>query len=175
MAAGSGGEEVDLTTLLNIMVVLVSFLMFSAMFSKTAIQELNMPPNSAGGSADPNKDQPVVIEVMLRKSGLEISDGKTITDSVPLLADGSYNTLDLSARLKRLKDQHVDKKDVILLMEPDIEYSSMIEVMDAVKFVKMRAPGRDNQTRSMTITLFPNVTVGDAPPEGDMRSAGEMQ
>lgn len=169
MAGGGGGEEVDLTTLLNIMVVLVSFLMFSAMFSKTAIQELNMPPNSAGGPADPNKDQPIVIEVMLRKNGLAISDGKTVTDAIPLLADGTYNTLDLSARLKKLKDQHMDKKDVILLMEPDIEYETMIEVMDAVKFVKLRAPGRDNQTKSMTITLFPNVTVGDAPPLGDMQ------
>jgi biopolymer transport protein ExbD len=169
MAGGSGGEEVDLTTLLNIMVVLVSFLMFSAMFSKTSIQELNMPPNSAGGPADPNKDQPVVIEVMLRKNGLEISNGKVISDSIPLLADGSYNTLDLSARLKKLKDQHMDKKDVILLMEPDVEYDDMIQVMDAVKFVKMRAPGRDNVTKSMTITLFPNVTVGDAPPAGDMQ------
>jgi biopolymer transport protein ExbD len=163
MAAGSGGEEVDLTTLLNIMVVLVSFLLLSAIFAKTTIQELNMPPNSAGGAADPDKEQPIVIEVMLRKNGLEIGDGKTITDHIPLLANGDYNTPDLSARLKLLKDQHMEKKDVILLMEPDIEYSTMIQVMDAVKFVNMRAANHEEGAPVLTITLFPNVKVGDAP------------
>jgi biopolymer transport protein ExbD len=152
-------EELELTTLLNIMVVLVSFLLLSAVFSRITIQELNMPPQ-AGGPAEPRKDIPLVIEVMLRKDGLEIGNGKEITDRLPMLND-KYDTAALSQKLKLLKDLNPGKRDVILLLEPDIGYASMISVMDALKFVEIRGPNEHSQR--MRITLFPNVTVGDAP------------
>jgi biopolymer transport protein ExbD len=53
-------DELELTTLLNILVVLVSFLLLSAVFSKITIQELNMPPRQR--PAEVGKDAlPVVI------------------------------------------------------------------------------------------------------------------
>ena len=153
-------EELELTTLLNILVVLVSFLLLSAVFSKITIQELNMPPQ-ASGPAEAGKDAlPVVIEVMLRKDGLEIGNGKEVTDRLPKL-DDKYDTAALSQKLKLLKDQNPGKRDVILLVEPDIGYSSMIGVMDALKFVEVRGPREGSPP--LRITLFPNVTVGDAP------------
>ena len=152
-------EELELTTLLNIMVVLVSFLLLSAVFSKITIQELNMPPQ-ASGPAEARKDAPVVIEVMLRKDGLEIGNGKEVTDRLPKV-DDKYDTAALSQKLKLLKDQNPGKRDVILLVEPDIGYATMIGVMDALKFVEVRGPREGSQR--LRITLFPNVTVGDAP------------
>ena len=153
-------DELELTTLLNILVVLVSFLLLSAVFSKITIQELNMPPQ-ASGPAEARKDAlPVVIEVMLRKDGLEIGNGKEVTDRLPKV-DDKYDTAALSQKLKRLKDQNPGKRDAILLVEPDIGYSTMIAVMDALKFVEIRGPREGSQR--LRITLFPNVTVGDAP------------
>lgn len=161
MAASSpDSEEVDLTTLLNILVVLVSFLILSAVFSKVTIQELNMPAQAGGNAPPTNTPPPVVIEVFLRKSGLEIGNGKTVTDRIPMLGD-RYDTATLSRKLKALKDQYMSKKDAILLMEPDIDYATMIEVMDALKFVKVPAPREGSP--ALTVILFPNVTVGDAP------------
>ena len=153
-------EELELTTLLNIMVVLVSFLLLSAVFSKITIQELNMPPQ-ASGPAEARKDAlPLVIEVMLRQDGLEIGNGKEVTDRLPKVND-KYDTATLSQKLKLLKDQNPGKRDAILLVEPDIGYASMIAVMDALKFVEVRGPREGSQR--LRITLFPNVTVGDAP------------
>jgi biopolymer transport protein ExbD len=153
-------EELELTTLLNILVVLVSFLLLSAVFSKITIQELNMPPQ-ASGPAEARKDPlPLVIEVMLRRDGLEIGNGKEVTDRLPKV-DDKYDTAALSQKLKLLKDQNPGKRDAILLVEPDIGYASMIAVMDALKFVEIRGPREGSQR--LRITLFPNVTVGDAP------------
>ena len=153
-------EELELTTLLNILVVLVSFLLLSAVFSQITIQELNMPPQ-AGGPAEANQGSPpVVIEVMLRKDALEIGNGKDVTDRLPKV-DDKYDTAALSQKLKLLKDQNPQKGDVILLMEPDIDYATMIGVMDALKFVEVRGPREGS--RFLRIALFPNVTVGDAP------------
>jgi biopolymer transport protein ExbD len=153
-------EELELTTLLNILVVLVSFLLLSAVFSKITIQELNMPPQ-ASGPAEARKDPlPLVIEVMLRRDGLEIGNGREVTDRLPKV-DDKYDTAALSQKLKLLKDQNPGKRDAILLVEPDIGYASMIAVMDALKFVEIRGPREGSQR--LRITLFPNVTVGDAP------------
>jgi biopolymer transport protein ExbD len=153
-------DELELTTLLNILVVLVSFLLLSAVFSQITIQELNMPPQGSG-PVEPGKAVPVVIEVMLRKDGLEVGDGKAVTDRLPKLGD-RYDTAALSQKLKLLKDQNPGKRDVILLVEPDIGYAAMIAVMDALKFVEVPALREASRQRAR-IALFPNVTVGDAP------------
>jgi biopolymer transport protein ExbD len=153
-------EELDLTALLNVLVVLVSFLLLSAVFSKITIQEINMPP-LASSPAEARKDAlPLVIEVMLRKDGLEIGDGKDVTDRLPKAGD-RYDTALLSQKLKLLKDQSPGKRDAILLVEPDVDYAAMIGVMDALKFVEVKAPREGSPP--LRITLFPNVTVGDAP------------
>ena len=152
-------DELELTTLLNILVVLVSFLLLSAVFSQITIQELNMPPQ-ASGPAEAGKDVPAVIEVMVRKDGLEIGNGKEVTDRLPKL-DEKYDTAALSQKLKLLKDRNPGKRDAILLVEPDIGYAAMIGVMDALKFVEVRGPREGSQR--IRVTLYPNVTVGDAP------------
>jgi biopolymer transport protein ExbD len=151
-------KDLELTTLLNILIVLVAFLLLSAVFSKITIQELTMPPQGGGASPAVNKP-PVTIEVIIRKNALEIGDGKLVTDTIPKVGE-EYDIKELSKRLKLLKDNNMDKKDVILLIEPDIDYATMIGVMDGVKFVSFVSAKND---KKMTITLFPNVTVGDAP------------
>ena len=153
-------KELELTTLLNIMVVLVSSLLLSAVFSKVTIQELNMPPEG-GGPAVQNAKPQVTIEVILRKGALEISNGKEVTDTIPKAGD-QYQLTQLSAKLKELKDANLDKKDALLLIEPDIDYATVISVMDAMKFAKVVSTA-DPEAGPLTISLFPSVTVGDAP------------
>jgi biopolymer transport protein ExbD len=117
-----------------------------------------MPPQGGGAAPAVNKP-PVTIEVVIRKNALEIGDGKLVTDTIPKVGE-EYDIKELSKRLKLLKDNNMDKKDVILLIEPDIDYATMISVMDGVKFVSFVSAKND---KKMTVTLFPNVTVGDAP------------
>jgi biopolymer transport protein ExbD len=159
MAKRRKHEEVELevTTFLNLMVVLIPFLLLTAVFTKITIQELNLPTQSGGGAA-PLKP-PVVIEVMVRKNVLEIGDGKRVTTTVPK-KDGKYDYKKLSESLLLLKNENLDKEDVAVLMEPDIDYESLIAVMDAVKVSETYAPGQDKPTRTK---LFPQVSIGDAP------------
>ena len=65
-------KELELTTFLNVLVVLISFLLVTAVFSRLAIQELKLPA-AAGGevAAKPL----VIVEVIIRKKGIEIGDG----------------------------------------------------------------------------------------------------
>lgn len=151
-------HELDVTTFLNLMVVLIPFLLVTAVFSKITIQELNLPAQAAGG-ATPEKPL-VTIEVMVRKNGLEIGDGKVIHTIIPK-KDGKYDLVRLSDELSGLKDRYPEKEDAFVLLEQDIEYNDLIGVMDAVKVVET-VPATE-KIAAQTAVLFPEISIGDAP------------
>ena len=75
--------ELNITTFLNLMVVLVPFLLITAVFSRITIMELSLPTGE--GSSD-NK-QKLSIEVIVRQKGLEIGNGKQVLARFPLLKE----------------------------------------------------------------------------------------
>ena len=113
--------ELDITTFLNLMVVLIPFLLISAVFSRVTIMELSVP-TSAGGAVTNKPD--FAIEVIVRKAGLEIANGSSVEAAMPK-KDGGYDMKMLSDMLLRLKAQYPEKEDATILMEPDIEFESI--------------------------------------------------
>jgi biopolymer transport protein ExbD len=148
--------ELDVTTFLNLMVVLIPFLLISAVFSRVAIMELNVP-TVAGGPAS-NKPN-FAIEVIVREAGLEIANGSSVEASIPK-KDDQYDMEKLDQILTRLKAAYPDKDDATVLMEPDIEYDHLIRVMDAVRSSEVHEEGSDAVQK---VALFPNISIGDAP------------
>jgi len=146
----------DITTFLNLMVVLIPFLLISAVFSRVTIMELTVP-TSAGGSVvnAPN----FAIEVIVRKNGLEIANGSSVEAAFPK-KDGQYNMQMLYELLKRLKARYPEKDDATVLMEPDIEYDHLIQIMDAVRGAEVKTEGSEEVKK---MVLFPNISIGDAP------------
>ena len=148
--------ELDITTFLNLMVVLIPFLLIGAVFSRITIMELSVP-TSAGGSVlnTPN----FAIEVIVRNEGLEIANGSFVEAAIPK-KDDQYDMQMLHEILKRLKALYPEKDDATILMEPDIEYDHLIQIMDAVRGVEVQMEGSEEVEK---IVLFPNISIGDAP------------
>ena len=146
----------DVTTFLNLMVVLIPFLLISAVFSRITIMELNVP-TSAGGSASNTPN--FAIEVIVRKAGLEIANGRTVEVAIPK-KDDQYDMEMLSAMLMRLKTRFPEKEDATVLMEPEIEYDYLIQIMDAVRGSEVQVEGSEEVEK---IVLFPDISIGDAP------------
>ncbi|MEJ2033210.1 MAG: biopolymer transporter ExbD [Deltaproteobacteria bacterium] len=148
--------NLDITTFMNLMVVLVPFLLISAVFSRVTIMELSVPTASGGpGPSKPNFN----IEVIVRKAGLEIANGYSVEAAIPK-KDDQYDLKKLSEILVRLKADYPQKEDATVLMEPDIEYDYLIHVMDTVRgAVVSESTGEEVQN----MTLFPNISIGDAP------------
>ena len=146
----------DVTSFLNLMVVLIPFLLISAVFSRVTIMELDVP-TSAGGSASnaPN----FVIEVIVRKAGLEIGNGSTVEAAIPKKND-QYDMEMLSEMLLRLKARFPEKEDATVLMEPEIEYDYLIQIMDAVRGAELQVKGSEEVEK---MVLFPDISIGDAP------------
>ncbi len=146
----------NLIPMMDILTVLVIFLLITAIFTHITIMELNVP-TSAGGSAVnmPN----FAIEVIVRKAGLEIANGSSVEAAIPK-KDNRYDMEMLSEMLRRLKAQYPEKEDATVLVEPDIEYDYLIQIMDAVRGAEVRAEGSEEVTKTV---LFPKISMGDAP------------
>jgi biopolymer transport protein ExbD len=148
--------DLDITTFLNLMVVLVPFLLISAVFSRITILELSVP-TAAGGSAmvQPN----FTIEVIVRKAGLEIGNGASVVAAMPK-KDDEYDMETLREMLLRLKQDYPQKEDATVLMEPDIQYDHLIRIMDAVRETEVKAENGEGVAK---MALFPQISIGDAP------------
>ncbi len=66
----------------------------------------------------------------------------------------------LSELLVRLKAQFPEKEDATVLMEPNIEYDYMIQIMDAVRGAEIKSEESEEVEK---VILFPNISIGDAP------------
>ena len=149
--------ELNITSFLNLMVVLVPFLLITAVFSRITILELNLP-TGAGDASKADKPK-MTIEVIVRDQGLEIGNGKTIIARFPKVED-EYDIRTLSEYLIEIKSKNMDKKDATVLMEPEIEYASLVTIMDAVRVAEVV---QGDNPELQEIELFPSIAIGDAP------------
>jgi len=148
--------EIDVTTFLNLMVVLVPFLLITAVFSRLTIVELNLP-SSAGGPAS-NEDG-FRVEVVVREAGIEISNGSATIASIPKKED-EYDFETLSDFMVELKLEYPKHDAASVLMETQIPYDYLIQVMDIVRSVEV--PIEDTEEYEL-FALFSEISVGDAP------------
>jgi biopolymer transport protein ExbD len=160
-AASKEPPELDITTFLNLMVVLVPFLLITAVFSRITIVELDVPSGAGGATNKPK----VTIEVIIRKKGLEVSNGRSVIASMPIKG-GEYDLKTLSSTLQKIKKNYPDKTDATILMEEDILYDTMIKIMDVIRVAELPNPdviGADGKPEIQKAELFPDMSIGEAP------------
>ncbi len=145
--------ELDMTTFMNLMVVLVPFLLITAVFSRITIAELDLPSVNSTEPTTPT----FRVEVVVRQAGLEIMDGARVIAAIPKEGD-AYDLAKLSEYLVAIKREHPAKEDASVLLEPEIEYDHLIQVMDVVRSVETHEGGKTTRTN-----LFTAISIGDAP------------
>jgi biopolymer transport protein ExbD len=148
--------EIDVTTFLNLMVVLIPFLLITAVFSRLTIVELNLPSNANGAAQQPESFR---VEVIVREPGFEISNGQAIIATVPK-KDDEYDFEELSNMMVALKQDYPDLDSASVLMEPFIPYDYLIQVMDTVRTVEVPT---DVENEPELYALFSDISVGEAP------------
>ncbi len=152
--------EPDVTTFLNLMVVLVPFLLITAVFSRLTIVELSLP-SSAGGSS--SVEQSFRVEVIVRESFIEISNGTAIIATIPN-KDDEFDLQTLSGLIISLKQEYPEQEAASVLMEPYIPYDYLIQVMDIVRSVELPVASEDTDVQQYELyALFSEISVGDAP------------
>ena len=149
--------DLNITAFMNLMVILVPFLLITAVFSRLAILELNLPGSSTE-AVDP-QDQTFQLEVIVRQDKIEIGDrNQGLLGIYPNSEEGEYDYEALSVKLSELKDRYPEKTDASILLESEIAYDTLVQVMDRVRLAE--AIEDESIVRS---DLFPDISIGDAP------------
>jgi biopolymer transport protein ExbD len=147
-------EELNITAFMNLMVVLTPFLLITAVFSRTAILELNLP---GPGSANDDPPPELALEITVRDQRIEIGDRATGPLKVLENDEQGYRFAALTSFLEQIKGRFPDKVDATLLVEPQVSYDTLVQVMDAVR----TAPVQDGLL-TVEGELFPEIAIGDA-------------
>ena len=149
--------ELNITSFMNLMVILVPFLLITAVFSRLAVLELNLPTSQVEDQEPPEPE--FMLEITVREAAIEVGDRNqgmlTNIDS----EGEEYNLEKLSEYLVEVKDKFPTKTDATLLLESDISYEVLVQVMDTVRVVEKL----DDQEQIYKAELFPEISIGDAP------------
>lgn len=148
-------EELNITAFMNLMVILVPFLLITAVFSRMTVLELNLPGLHDKQNAD--KKVKLSLELVLKNDGFDIEDA-----NIGLIKhfDRTNNTTDwnkFSNIMLEIKRRFPETKDITLLVEPDVPYKTLIHTMDHVRSAVV-AQGASTET----VQLFPNISIGNA-------------
>ncbi len=148
--------ELNITAFMNLMVILVPFLLITAVFSRLAILELNLP----GSSTEPANPQELVfqLEVIVREGQIVVGDRNIGALGIYPNTSKGYDYEALSAKLSEIKRSYPDKTDAAILLEADIPYDTLVQVMDRVRIEE-----KIEDQRIIHNDLFPDISIGDAP------------
>jgi biopolymer transport protein ExbD len=151
--------DINLTSMIDMMTILVFFLLIHGGFIRLAILELNLPAAQSVPSEEPPTFQ---LEITVRKTGIEVGDRTAGMLSRIEKTDEDYDFAKLTDFLTKIKKQFPDKVDATLLLEADVPYEVLVSVMDRVRV----AEARDETIgagRLIKTELFPEISIGDAP------------
>src|SRR5688500_6115593 len=115
--------ELMLVPMIDIFTVLVTFLLMTAVFSRITILQLELPSANATSAGPPPAFR---LEVIVRHEGLELTNGKELIATLPMV-NGQYDLKTLSSMALELKRQYAGANDASVLMERDIQYDHLIQ------------------------------------------------
>ena len=149
--------HLEITAFINLIVVLVPFLLSTAVFSRLAVIDLTLPAQSSG--VEQIKDGNLQLEVIIRPGALEVNDriGGALVAPIPDTATGP-DVKTLAGVIYQLKVKFPDKAEATILAQPDTPYDTLVHVMDAVRITNTAQGGK-----VVKAELFPNISIGDAP------------
>jgi len=147
--------ELNITAFMNLMVVLVPFLLMTAVFNHITILDLNLPEL---GKPNPSDKPPTFeLRVTIREQAMFMTISQ-VAKPVPIkMLRNEHNYFLLKQILLQVKAEHPDQTSIIILAEKNTPYDHLIQVMDAARSFRTSHEGK-----MVDAELFPNISIGDA-------------
>lgn len=133
-----GEKELQITAFMNLMVVLIPFLLITAVFARMTAIELNVPPESSTPSTVQQKsadttppDFSLVVSIM--EDEISIINKDATLGAFKKDAKGQYDFQGVSKLLQNLKQEFPEEKSATILSSPSVQYKTLVETIDAVR------------------------------------------
>jgi biopolymer transport protein ExbD len=149
--------HLEITAFINLIVVLVPFLLSTAVFTRLSVIDLALPAQT-NGQLEQLKAEDLKLEIVVRADALEVGDRiGGLIQRIPSTATGP-DVRALQTLMQQIKTRFPDKADATVLAEPNTPYDTLVRVMDVV-----RAGHLAQGDKLVKADLFPNISIGDAP------------
>jgi biopolymer transport protein ExbD len=153
--------ELDITSFMNLMIVLVPVLLMMMVFSRITVLELALP--QLGEANEQNidvKDQRLELVVRADNIAVYYPQGYLVKELA--VTEQGYDYPALQMVLRQIKqtliNKNIDKKAATLLLEENIPYQVIVALMDTTRSYP------DVLIASVVdAELFPEISLGDAP------------
>jgi biopolymer transport protein ExbD len=145
--------DLNLTPIMNVFIIVIPFLLLTAVFAKTAIIDIYLPQEGQGGGGGGSSEQKI-LAIKVTKTGFEIGGvggGARIG-----LKDNALDFKGLNEELVRIKDRAPSQEEVILLFDQETSYDIVVKVMDAARETTVEKDGVKRRR-----LLFPAVSLGE--------------
>lgn len=154
--------DVDVTSFINLVVVLIPVLLMGMVLSHITVLDIKLPDIAAASSAQ--QEPPAQLELLVRADYFDINyPAGTRLKRIEKTPQGKYDYESLKRHLQEVKrqlaEQGIEKRDINVLSEKTTDYQTLVTVMDSVRFYKAVIG-----TSLVNAELFPDVALGDAPP-----------
>lgn len=142
--------DLDLLPIMNLFMVLIPFLLLSAVFVKIAVIDIYLPQPSTATTKNGGKKPLEMLTIHITNKGFAFSG---LGKSLPKInkRDGNYDFSALTKSLQGLKQQYPESGEVILLFMANTPYETVVKTMDS---------SRETVQNKETIKLFPTVSIG---------------
>lgn len=152
--------ELDITSFMNLMIVLVPVLLLTLTFTQLAVHELELPELTGGSLA--SAESQAELEVVVDDNGFSIyyPDRRSLLQQLPMIenesGDMAYDFTRLTAVMQEVKNQLSDRREVVVLAAEDLNYQNLVSTMDAVKSYRTVVAAS-----VVEVELFPEISLGD--------------
>lgn len=156
--------ELEVTAFINVIVVLVPFLLSTAVFTRLSVVELSLPAQSAG--VEQLKVDDLKLEVVIRPDALDVGDRiGGLIQRIPAKSATEHDLAALSTLMQAIKTKFPDTTTATVLAQPDTPYEMLVQVMDAVRetLPPPHVKGQPAPPEVARSVLFPDISIGDAP------------
>jgi len=152
--------ELNITAFMNLMVVLIPFLLLTAVFSQVSVLKLDLP-GSASDSEQVIDEEQLNLEVIIRAERLVLAERRAgVLAEFPATETELQNSFKLlNEKLQEVKARREDMRAISILAEADTPYDLIIQTMDAVRVIPPLT------TDELPGELFPDISLGSAPPD----------
>lgn len=152
--------ELDITSFMNLMIVLVPVLLLSMVFSQITVLDIRLP--QTGNAAEKNDLKNQQLELVIREEQMRLFYPAGVLLKQFPSSEGAQDFRNLAIYLKELKrtlqQKDVEKRDIIILSEPEINYQTIVSAMDTVRSFEAVVAAA-----VVDAELFPAISLGDAP------------
>jgi biopolymer transport protein ExbD len=129
---GHAGEtELNLTAVMNVFLILIPFLLLTAVFVKISVLELSLPSlDKKAASAINQEPKSVVLNVLrIQETGFEL---KSPEMKFPTLSkkENLFDWEGLVDQLQKVKTRYPDSEEIIIAPANKIKYDTIVSVMD---------------------------------------------